>query len=901
MTARIVSALLLLLISLNLTGANAAGPTNAEQGPTWVDPGWRRTVARYNVTFDEQGLSTTVVEFEIRALDEKGAQSIAQQTIPYNSYFSELSASDLATLKADGSEIAVDERAIRDQPASTDLSSPYFDELRHRIIAYPHVAAGDRIRGRLVYKAKTARFPGEFAQYWAQPADQPPELMELTIDGPASRPLHVALRDVEHSEQRLGDRVIHHVGFRQETPKPRQIDADSFDDARRFEVSTFADYAAFATMLNARNAPMAVPDARLRTLSTEIVGDAADINGKVERIHNWVARNIRYVGIGFEDGGWTSQPASAVLAARYGDCKAHATVLKALLAAQGIEANLVAVNAGAQFTLTEVATPNFNHAIVYVPAIDQYLDPTVSLLGFGALPLGLGGKPALNIDKGTVVRIPVPKPDRFSLAADTDYTLAKDGTRQARSILSGTGVGALLGRSVAQGLEGVDRAATARRLIEQAQLSGTGDYSFPNPRELSDSYAITATFQISKPVELGEWTRVRMLPLTDLRPSLQLLSIGGATDRPFLCRSLEYRETSSLTLPEGTNLKEKPAPVAYSKSFSGTTAYGVANGRIEVSAAAELDGRIVRSNAVVRLILDAAVCPAEFATAIKIALDRFTEFKYGPIGLAPQAPASVTEVRAGFDEGVKAFAAKQYKLAMTRFKPLAEGGDAKAQSYVGHMYESGRGVERNLGEALRWFLMAAEQDDSYSQSQVGVLYESGQGIAHDEKLAAEWYAKAANHNNTDSMARLATMYRDGRGVARDYEQAVRWYTKAADQGIAWARGNLALLYINGQGVPQDTAKAILLLRQAADQNEPNAQYNLGWAYESGTGVPQDHQEAIKWYRKAVQGGSMLARTHLDGLTGGDTLLGVAVRYIEQGIGYCRDIVAQAIERMRRIV
>src|ERR1700756_2313696 len=159
--------------------------------------------------------------------------------------------------------------------------------------------------------------------------------------------------------------------------RSRQIDAGSFDDAKRFEVSTFADYAAFAAMLNARNAAMAGPDETLRKLSAGIVGDAANTRTKVERIHNWVARNIRYVGIRFEDGGWTSQPAPAVLAARYGDCKAHATFLKALLAAQGIEANFVAVNAHAQYTLTEVATPNFDHAIVYV-----YLDQTPSLLRF---------------------------------------------------------------------------------------------------------------------------------------------------------------------------------------------------------------------------------------------------------------------------------------------------------------------------------------------------------------------------------------------------------------------------------------------------------------------------------------------------------------------------------------
>ena len=191
------------------------------------------------------------------------------------------------------------------------------------------------------------------------------------------------------------------------------------------------------------------------------------------------------------------------------------------------------MNAGGQYTLTEVATPNFDHAIVYVPEIDQYLDPTASLLAFGSLPFNLSGKPALNIDKGTVARIPVPSAERFTLAADTQYELASDGTRQARSILSGTGQGAVIGRSHALGLETVHRRNTARQMIEQAGLRGSGDYSFPNPRELSDNYAITATFHISKRVGLGERERIRMLPLTDIRPSLLLLSAGGASERAF--------------------------------------------------------------------------------------------------------------------------------------------------------------------------------------------------------------------------------------------------------------------------------------------------------------------------------------------------------------------------------
>jgi transglutaminase-like putative cysteine protease len=843
MIARVYAALLLLLISSTFVAADAADTMGGYQGHVWVDPGWRRTVSRYAVTFDEQGLSTTLFDFEIQALDEKGAEAISQQAVTYNSYFNEVSSSDLATVKADGSVIAVDERAIHDQPASADRSSPYFDERRQRIIAYSNVAPGDKITGRLIYKAKRPVFAGEFAYYWSQPADQPPEVIELTLDGPASKPLHVALRDVEHTEQRLGERIIHHVRFRQEMPKPRQIDADWFDDARRFEASTFIHYAAFAALLNARNAPMAVPDEKLRTLSAEIVGDAADTLVKVERIHNWVARNIRYVGIGVEDGGWTSQPASAVLASRYGDCKAHATILKALLAAQGIEANLVAVNAGTQYTLTEVATPNFDHAIVYVPEIDQYLDPTVSLLAFGSLPPNLGGKPALNIDKGTVATIPVAKPERFALAADTEYTLAGDGTRRARSILSGTGVGALIGRSLAQGLETMDRPRTAKKLIEQAGLSGSGDYSFPNPRELSDSYAITASFQISKPVELGEPARIRMLPLTDLRPSLLLLSTGGATERPFPCRSLEYRETSSLTIPDGANFYEKPAPVTYTANLNGRTLYGVTHGRIEVSSTAAIDGRTLRSSALVRLSFDAAVCPAEFAATIKAGLDKFTEFKYGPIGLTPKSPPNVTDFSAGFDEGVNAFLAKRYKLALSRLTPFAESGSAQAQSYVGTMYESGLGVDRDYREAVRWFLMAAEQGDAYSQAHVGYLYEQGLGVARDEKLGAQWY------------------------------------TKAADQGFAWAQMSLGLLYVNGRGVPLDYSKGIFWLRSAADRNDSKAQYNLGWAYESGTGVPKDTQEAVNWYSKAARGGNSQARARLEGLAGEHSFWGALFRHL----------------------
>ena len=156
MIGRISWALMGLLVSSAFVAANA-GDANS------TDSGWRRTLSHYNVSFDEQGRSTIVFDFEIQAVDDKGAEAISLQTFRYNSDANELAVSDLATLKADGRLIALDERAVRDQPASADSSSSYSSEERRKVIAFSHVAAGDKIRGRVIYKSKRADFAGEFA------------------------------------------------------------------------------------------------------------------------------------------------------------------------------------------------------------------------------------------------------------------------------------------------------------------------------------------------------------------------------------------------------------------------------------------------------------------------------------------------------------------------------------------------------------------------------------------------------------------------------------------------------------------------------------------------------------------------------------------------------------------
>jgi TPR repeat protein/transglutaminase-like putative cysteine protease len=903
MIARILVALLFSTVFCHIAHATSAETSDSKKNERWVDPGWRRTVARYYVKFDEQGLSTTTFEFEFQPLNDRGAAAVAQETFSYNSYFSDLTASDLVTVKADGRIIPVDQRAVRDQPSSADASSPYFDERRIKIIAYPDVSPGDRIRGRLIYTDKRPEFPGEFASYWSQYPGQPPETMELTLDGPASKSLQIAARGVDHTEERVGDRILHHVTFKQDTPRPPTDPLDGFDDARRFEASTFRDYAVLAATLNVRNAPMAAPDDAIKKLSTEIVGDGATTRAKVERIHNWVAQHIRYVGIGFEDGGLTAQPASATLATRYGDCKAHAVLLKALLSAQGIDANLVAVNATPRFTLTQLATQNFDHAIVYVPELDLYLDPTSALAAFGALPPDLYGKPVLNIDKGIVSTIPVLKPEQFVIETNTDYVLRSNGTRQAKSTFFGAGVGASLVRRLAREAETVDQGELATHTLKASNLVGSGAYDFTNPRELANVFAIRASFEITQPVTLSAPSRLRLRALVNQDSSLWDMISGEEREAAFPCRSLDYEDIASLALPEGSHVYEKPGALAFSLSFKGDTAYGPVNGRVEMSGTVALDGQTARSESHVRFTFSAPVCPASFSAEIKDALSKFDEFGRGVIGLTPEPVSQVVERGSDYAEGLEAYRSRNYTFALMKFLPAAEQGNADARNYLGSMYETGKGVpqdyhlafswyakaaalgdklgQSHLGylytnglgapldykQAFDWYLKAAEQGDAYSQCSLGVMYAKGQGVAQDYGRAMEWYVKAAEQGNAEAQADIGLLYAEAKGVSRDYKQAAHWYQQAADRGYGYAQLQLGVLYAYGRGVPLDYSIAIEWFRKAAAQGYNVAQYNLGYAYEKGLGVAQDNQLAMEWYRLAAGKGNAEARSRLDALSG----------------------------------
>jgi TPR repeat protein len=94
--------------------------------------------------------------------------------------------------------------------------------------------------------------------------------------------------------------------------------------------------------------------------------------------------------------------------------------------------------------------------------------------------------------------------------------------------------------------------------------------------------------------------------------------------------------------------------------------------------------------------------------------------------------------------GERAFRSGDYLKSAQRIGPAAERGDARAQGFLGFMYQYGRGVPQNYGMAVYWYRRAAEQGNPAAQHLLGLMYDKGLGTPTDHVAAHIWLNLAAS-------------------------------------------------------------------------------------------------------------------------------------------------------------
>ena len=84
----------------------------------------------------------------------------------------------------------------------------------------------------------------------------------------------------------------------------------------------------------------------------------------------------------------------------------------------------------------------------------------------------------------------------------------------------------------------------------------------------------------------------------------------------------------------------------------------------------------------------------------------------GGLIVAAQILGIAGAVAGPWEDGMAAYNRGDYVPAIRLFRPLAEQGNAKAQSVLGVMYRRGQGVARNSVRAFLWFSRAAARGDA---------------------------------------------------------------------------------------------------------------------------------------------------------------------------------------------
>ncbi len=282
-------------------------------------------------------------------------------------------------------------------------------------LTIPGVQSGDLIELRWTVERKASPDQPPFAEMHYLQGSWPVRFARFALYTPENTPMEASW----HPHQTTGMLVRKRTAPGQplvleaqnipalhpEEDRPGRVDISA-----HLHVSAVKDWDELASWYNNFVAPQLVTDEALRTQVDQIIEGATTDAQKAKRIHNWVARQTRYLALELGIHSYLPYPVTQTLQRGFGDCKDQASLLKVMLEHAGLPTNLVLVRTqrlGTHMPKT-ASLRAFDHVIAYIPSLDLFIDATSPHLGGGLMPVKLQDAPALILSDqgGTLRRLP---------------------------------------------------------------------------------------------------------------------------------------------------------------------------------------------------------------------------------------------------------------------------------------------------------------------------------------------------------------------------------------------------------------------------------------------------------------------------------------------------------------
>ena len=552
------------LLASALTFAGSAG---AQEHPYETQTGIK-------ITFSADGLSTKDVVEQTTIESASAIQLLGQRKIVNNDHFGDLEIVEAATLKADGTRLDVPAARFFTQTGSEATATLFRADTTTHVIPFPDLAVGDR---RLVHyriKEKQPAIPGAIFENFVAGTGPNAATLTVTVEAPDGLNLRFADRGTTHQEEAIagGKRLTWRLEpAANHAFEPLSVSA--FDRAPGLEVSNLTDWNAVGRAWGKLLDHAIDSDPAVQAKADEITAGLTDRRAIAKAIYLWTSANIRYFNVVIGAGGFVPHKPADILVQRYGDCKDHATLLRALLAAKGIDSQFVLVNIAPRYKATQLPAPFFDHMITYVPEFAQYLDPTDATGTFEVTPSYLADKPVLRLthDGAVTDRIPYGSASVPKAVFDAAITIGADGLAKGSSSVEADGPPAEKLRGAAKQVALMGAEAAGRKVLSSEDIAGSATFSAPSFLDKDASFKIGATFQLDHNYFSRDEDGVAVPtgPRIFNRPFATMLrGLKDKWQEDFACgQPHDYVERIHLGWPAGYSLAKTPHDVDITRGF----------------------------------------------------------------------------------------------------------------------------------------------------------------------------------------------------------------------------------------------------------------------------------------------------------------------------------------------
>ncbi|WP_433704155.1 DUF3857 domain-containing transglutaminase family protein [Paraburkholderia sacchari] len=540
------------------TTAQAAAPTArnvADQAP------YTNESETQTFTINADGSFTKVDTLTLRINTEAGIARAGQYYVWFNRGMAHVDVLEAWTEDAQGQRHDVRPEQIRDVQEVRSFDAPMFQDVQDKVIVFPAVEPGARVHLTWRKTQRVPLVPGWFSDF-TPPDMAPTRNFRVIYDLPAKVPLYADAR---------GFTVLDPVTANGRTRYEYRYDKTNFARLEygsvsyvsygdRLMVSTFPDYAAFATVYREAAIDSDARDADVVRLAHTLTARDATPHAKAQTLYDWVRRNIRYVAVNVGRGEIVPHRVTEVLANRYGDCKDHVALYGALLDAVGVRNVPALLNSGTIYTLPSV--PGFgviNHVITWLPDLALFADSTANNVEFGYLPSTDMNRETVLAGDGTLRRTPAT--ELTARDSDLDITVAPDGSARFVYRLESRGWAAEQTRSVLRLQTPAQREESLQWELHNANLRGSARLASSPLDATSGPLVVTLTGTLDSFVDPLMTTPVPTLTSLVGGIDANLRYWLGETRRtqPFVCRNVAVTERTRIELPPGLHVLDMPS------------------------------------------------------------------------------------------------------------------------------------------------------------------------------------------------------------------------------------------------------------------------------------------------------------------------------------------------------